>query len=126
MDRIKVKVFHHFLDNYPVVGVMVDRSKLREGRGIPAHVLPGHDFVILEYGKRLPRPIMDMVAAHDGLFAKLSFGGIYHFVEILWPAVVFISERPDGCVVAFNDGVYVPRAPTRGFRPQVLKGGKDG
>lgn len=136
LDHVKLLTFQYFLDTLHTVGITVDRLKLREGRGIPAHVLPGQRYILLEYGKRLPRPILDLAVANDGLFGKLSFGGVYHFVEILWPAVILIQLRvaPPPIAVAFHvfdgpefDGVEdPPSAPAKRFNPKVIKGGKDG
>lgn len=66
----------------------------------------------LDFGRRAPTPIEDLVCDAGGISATLRFGGDYHWCSIPWEAVVGIA--PHG-----------PTPAQRAWNPAVLDGGKN-
>jgi stringent starvation protein B len=82
----------------------------------PGVVIPdqlmGQEAVVLDFGRRAPTPIEDLLCDAGGISGTLRFGGEYFWCSVPWAAVVAIA--PHG-----------PTPAQRAWNPTVIDGGKN-
>ena len=125
----KMVFFAQCLDDEGVAQVYV-RTIPGPDLQLPAGVeLP----IMLEYGWNMPIQIPDLKWTARGITATLSFNQTPYTTFVPWEAVVAISPRGAGCVVAWEGYVpgfvqaevtHQPAAPSKRPSLSVMKGGK--
>jgi len=89
------EIFTYLIKTHPIVSVILD-SRV-DGVILPSHLL-GKEYVQLQYGMNLVRPIIDLNIGADGISATLSFNRKDFKTFVPWTSVLTMFPGNPGPV----------------------------